>query len=100
MKRFRFSVLGLFLLISVVALFLGYSQWRRRNILQQVEEIKQLGGDVPLPNGHFDYLWQRLPDEGFISLQFSDEAREKKAEAVKEKMRDLGINRFKAFYSF
>jgi hypothetical protein len=100
MKRFRFSVLGLFLLISAVALFLGYSQWRRRNILQQVEEIELLGGDVPLPNGYFDYLWQRLPDEGFILLQFSDETREKKVEAVKEKMRELGINRVKEFYSF
>ena len=92
-------MLGLLLLIGVVAIFLGYSQWCRANILRQVEEIKQLGGDVQLPVGYLDYFWQRVPNKGSASLLMSDKDRRTKAETIEQRMRALGINEIEEFYS-
>jgi len=43
MKRFRFSLLGLLLTISAVAIFFGYAQWSRLHIRQEYEALKTEG---------------------------------------------------------
>ena len=90
-RRIRFSLAGLLLVTTAIAAFLGYSQWRRQNILRQVEAIEQLGGRVNLPNGYADVLWQRRPRRGYIASHFGDE---ENAEAIKGDMREVGVRHF------
>src|SRR5687768_8697088 len=62
MKRFRFSLRLLIVLVSALALFMGYSQYRRREILKVVAELKAEGYVFPVPDEWFDRLvWQRKP---------------------------------------
>jgi hypothetical protein len=68
MARFRFNLRTLFVLATVAIAFLGYGQWRRRHILKQVKEVRGLGGDVQLSNAYLDYLWQRRPTSGHITI--------------------------------
>lgn len=96
MKRPRFSLLALFFFVTTLALFFGYSQWRRQDMLRQVAAINRLGGQVELPNDYRDYLWQRTPAEGVILLypgrSPSEAARAvEKLAVIEERMKALRI---------
>jgi hypothetical protein len=62
MKRIRFSLRLLIVLVSAIALFLGYSQWRRREILKLCDQLKQERYSFTVPDDWRDrWLWQRKP---------------------------------------
>jgi hypothetical protein len=61
----RFSLKSLLMLVTVVGLFFGYSQWRRHRIIQEADEINRQGIlTAELPNEFIDMIWQRQPRTG------------------------------------
>jgi hypothetical protein len=61
----RFSLKFLFAASTVLIVFLGYSQWRRQSIRQEVDEINRRGVlTAELPNEFVDLIWQRQPRIG------------------------------------
>jgi hypothetical protein len=92
----RFSLKILFAVSTLAIVFLGYSQWRRRLILRQTDEIRMLGGLVDLPNGYFDCLWQRIPESAVIRVSLTQDREEAARDGWREaeiadKMRTMGI---------
>jgi hypothetical protein len=68
MRRIKFSLRGLILLVTAVGLFLGYSQYRRREILSVCVELSEHGYVFPVKDEWFDrYVWQRKPLAGTIT---------------------------------
>jgi hypothetical protein len=49
------------ILVAVVAILLGYSQSRRRQLFAASEELKKYGYIINLPNEWHDYFWQDKP---------------------------------------
>jgi hypothetical protein len=66
MKRFRFRLSAFLIFVTAVAVFFGYSQYRRREILEVCAELKAEGYVFPVPNTFFDRIWQRKPVVGII----------------------------------
>ena len=64
MTRIRFSLRALLILATALILFLGYSQYRRRETLKASEELKKYGYFLDVPNAWHDRLWQRQPALG------------------------------------
>ena len=64
MKRIRFSLRGLILAVTAIGLFLGYSQYRRQEILKAYKELHDYGYSsfAGVPNAWHDHLWQRQPN--------------------------------------
>jgi hypothetical protein len=92
MRRPRISLRTVLLVVAAVAMFLGYSQWRRQHILKQVEEVRQLAGDVNLPNSYFDYLWQRRPTSGHITIgPWADANNVDRSEEARAKLQSMGV---------
>jgi hypothetical protein len=60
----RYSLKAMLILVTVVGLFLGYSQWRRRSILRQVSELRSFWARVDVPDDWIDVVWQRRPSKG------------------------------------
>jgi hypothetical protein len=67
MRRIRFSLRLLILLVTAVGLFLGYSQYRRREIQKVCEGLKADGYVFAVPQKWHDYIWQRKPVVAWIS---------------------------------
>lgn len=61
MTKPRFSLASLLFLTTAVAIFLGYSQWRRQHILQLCEDLRTLSVVTTVPNDFIDHIWQRVP---------------------------------------
>lgn len=96
MRKPRFSLAFLLLVTTCVAVFLGYSQWRRKTILRQIDELKHLGGQVDdLPNGYVDLLWQRRPTSGSIRVyhltSFRDDHEEMREQQQIALLKALGV---------
>jgi hypothetical protein len=64
MSRIRFSLRALLIVATALILLLGYSQWRRRNILQACEKLVRDGYQFPVSDTWKDYLWQQKPTVG------------------------------------
>jgi hypothetical protein len=77
----RFSLRALLILVTAMALFLGYSQWWRHSIRTLVKELGTIGVDIAyrpppmvsaetgvLPNEFRDELWQRAPTTASIHV--------------------------------
>ncbi len=62
----RFSLNTLLILITAVAVFLGYSQWRRQQIIAACESLETEGVYISLPNERRDRIWQRPPTDGEV----------------------------------
>ena len=54
LPRFRFSLAALLMLVTAIALTLGYTQWRRQSIYREAELLTALGARVYLSDG---LLW-------------------------------------------
>jgi hypothetical protein len=68
MKRIRISLRTLLILVTAVALILGYGQARRREILKDCSELKAYGYRFDVPNSFRDFVWQRKPVVGVIKI--------------------------------
>jgi hypothetical protein len=88
----RFSLKSLFAVSTAAVLLLGVSQCRRQMILAQVEEVRQLGGQVELPASYVDRFWQRRPTRGQVTIgPWADEANLRRARQCEDKLKALGI---------
>jgi hypothetical protein len=66
--KVRFSIRGLLVLVTAIVLFLGFSQYRRREILKVVADLKSDDYVFPVKDNWFDrYVWQRKPIAGTIA---------------------------------
>lgn len=63
----RFSLRALLILVTVVGLFLGYSQWRRQRMIRRCQWYASQGYFLDLPNDIRDWIWQRMPRHGRMS---------------------------------
>jgi hypothetical protein len=61
MKKVKFSLRALILIVTALAAFFGYSQYRRLSIRRECEALSQMGVKVALQNDLRDQLWQRVP---------------------------------------
>lgn len=59
----RFSLLTLLIVATLLALFIGYSQHRRRFILRECEALKAEQVQFNLPDAWTDQIWQRKPTD-------------------------------------
>jgi hypothetical protein len=66
----RFSLKTLFAVSTAIVLFLGYSQWRRQNILRESEQFREIGVTVHVPSESFDYVWQRRATSAEVHHKF------------------------------
>jgi hypothetical protein len=57
----RFSLKFLFAVITLLIVFLGYSQWRRRDIRAKCAFLNGQGLRVDVPSEWQDRVWQRTP---------------------------------------
>ena len=102
MAHFRFNLRTLFILATVVIALVGFSQWHRQQILRQVKEIRQLGGDVELPNDFRDYLWQRRPTRGTVTIgpwANANNVGDRAAEA-RDRLRSMGITDITTYHLY
>src|SRR5687767_5675153 len=67
----RFSLKALLIAMGIVAIGLGYSQWRRQTMLQDYAALRADGVQFVLPNAWIDRVWQRHPDEIVLMTQQS-----------------------------
>lgn len=72
MRRLRFSLRLLFVVATLAVLFLGYSQWRRQEIIRNFQEFEQVGAYVDIPASYVDYIWQRQPQVARVRLNRYD----------------------------
>lgn len=59
----RFSLRTLLIVATLLAVFVGYSQHRRRTILRECEALKAEQVQFHLPATWTDALWQRVPTD-------------------------------------
>lgn len=55
----RFRLSHLLLLVTLLACLMGYSQWRRRELLRLYAELSKKEVIVEVPDSWVDVLWQR-----------------------------------------
>jgi hypothetical protein len=101
MRRFRFSLAALLLLISAAAAFFGFAQWRRQRIIEQCESLRRDGVLVMLPSDAVDRIWQRNPTTAMLDpARFNlviDWHMAKDWERVQAQIKELGISDLQAF---
>jgi hypothetical protein len=61
MTRPRFSLRLLIVLVTAIAMLLGYGQHRRRQIHTACQELRDYGYACSTPSAWHDRLWQRQP---------------------------------------
>lgn len=61
MKCPRFTLRSVFVALTLAAMFLGYSQWRRHRILSEAAELKSQGFTLLWEDGWVHQLWPVVP---------------------------------------
>jgi hypothetical protein len=85
----RFSLKFLFAVITLLIVFLGYSQWRRQRLLSEAQALKEQGMIVQLPDQWIDRLWQRVPAKANL-LPY-----QKQETILRERAKAMGVKEFK-----
>ena len=88
MKRPRFSLSFLLVIVTLVALFFGYSQYRRQRISRAHAELKTHGISGNEYNEWRDLIWQRPPE--IVLVNTSTKLQE--PNRVKECLYELGYS--------
>ena len=74
MRRIRISLRGLLILVTAIVLFMGWSQYRRRTILEQSKDLKEDGYVFAVPDTWYDaVIWQRKPSVGTVNYPGGEE---------------------------
>ncbi len=71
MRRFRFSLLGLLLTTTLLALFLGYAEWRRRYVIREYETLRAEGVTISPLSGSW---WPVGPPTAIIIFRVSKDS--------------------------
>ncbi|MBA4106969.1 MAG: hypothetical protein C0485_14570 [Pirellula sp.] len=66
--KLKFSIRGLLISTSAIAVLLGYGQVRRQRILSDVEALKSRNVIIEAPHDAIDFLWQRVPEQAYVWL--------------------------------
>jgi hypothetical protein len=82
MRRAQFSIRGVFLLVAVIALWLGWTVETARRRNQAIDQIVQAGGTVEFATERPSWLWRLTKNDGFARVsttklsgpQFTDES--------------------------
>lgn len=64
--RFRFSVASLLLLVTATALLLGYTEWRRRDVIRKYEALRAEGLTLQPLSGTW---WPKGPPTALIMFR-------------------------------
>ena len=67
----RFNLKSLLMAIGIVAILLGYSQWRRQSILREYATLRSDGVHFDLPDAWNDKFWQRHPSEVVLLIEMT-----------------------------
>jgi hypothetical protein len=65
-RRIRFSISALLAFVTASTIFLGYSQYRRLEILKVCAELQAEGYVFHVPDAWHDRFWQRKPVVGTV----------------------------------
>jgi hypothetical protein len=82
----RFSLKALLILVTVLGLFLGYSQRHRRAILSEAVYLRGQGIELVVPGAWSDWLWQSKPTEAYVRRRI-------RTQALAERLFRLGVRR-------
>jgi hypothetical protein len=63
MKRPKFTLRSLFIMLTLAAALLGYTQWRRQRILREARELESLGFTLLRQDTWTDWIWPVVPKE-------------------------------------
>jgi hypothetical protein len=63
-----FSIRTLLVATTLVALFLGFAQWRRTRLLSEIAALRAEGVEVEVRNEWIDKLWPRAGKYAFILI--------------------------------
>jgi hypothetical protein len=61
MQALRFNLRTLFVLVAIIAAFLGYAQWRRQNIMREARVLESQGFTLLWEEHWADAVWPRVP---------------------------------------
>lgn len=64
--RFRFGLKGLLLSVALVAILLGYTQWRRQTVLREARALEPQGFTILWKHPWMDQIWPIVPKEAAI----------------------------------
>jgi hypothetical protein len=87
----RFSLKFLFVITTVLIVFLGYSQSRRRDILWECQLMSNYGVQFVLPNSSFDMVWQRKPSQFVLLVGLNASVNQRREEKMNQSLKNLGI---------
>ena len=102
----KYSIRAIFVIMTLLVVALGYGQWRRQRILEEVGSLEEAGVNVVLKRGWWTLAWLPSPQSAQLdadevttgSLQIGeatyslDDADERLKE-LREQLRHLGVGR-------
>jgi hypothetical protein len=89
MKQFGLKALVAF--ITLIALFLGYSQSRRQTILRECKALEADAVQFVLPDTLGDKIWQRFPTNFVVMIKVTPDAEEDaRIIRVRERLNRMG----------
>src|SRR5687768_14474270 len=65
----RYSLRAVLCVLTLAAIVLGYSQWRRQQLLQRVEVLTNAGVTVYARQGWWTRAWMPIPRAARLSLK-------------------------------
>jgi hypothetical protein len=75
MKRLRFNLRTLLVIVALVAMFLGYAQWRRQSIQREAKELEAVGFTLLWQDTWADWIWPVVPAEAAYDHRMSPYAK-------------------------
>jgi hypothetical protein len=63
MWRLRFNLRTLLIAVALVAMLLGYAQWRRQSLLREAWELEAMGFTLLWQDTWADWIWPVVPKE-------------------------------------
>ena len=61
MKRFRFTLRSLLIIVTLAAALLGYAQWRRHRIMREARELRSEGFTLLWEDTWANWIWPVVP---------------------------------------
>jgi hypothetical protein len=87
----QFSLKALVAFITLIALFLGYSQSRRQTILRECKALEADAVQFVLPDALGDKIWQRFPTNFVVMIKVMPDAEEDaRIIRVRERLNRMG----------
>jgi hypothetical protein len=82
MKRIRFNLRTLLIIIALVGAFLGYAQWRRQAIMAEARALESQGFTLLWQDSSMGWIWPVVPKEAKYEYYQLPDGRLKTASGV------------------